>query len=243
MRFVTIAAMAMEGTLKNRNGKLYVLYTSDEYSEPFRQYLWWRVLETRGTGYGERPEAEDIATSSGGGEWRTRNPSTHRSTGSVSTGTGSTQAELVERVSIPPPAAGGKELRWRDGRWEKLMAKGWMPAGEGKAKTSKKSSSHSIMKRHYATRKKSSAQLQREIDEALARTRRVSHAIKRRTIRADKLGHPDRIMLDGKRLTVVSDRPIRLRDGTVKFAVNTEYSTVAHHVVLPADEMVEVGWA
>lgn len=158
--------MAMEGTLKSRNGKLYVLYTSDEYSEPFRQYLWWRVLETRGTGYGERPEAGDIATSTGGGEWRTRNPSTHRSTGLVSTGTGSTQAETmrtstcsVERVSIPPPTISGKELRWRDGRWEKLLAKGWVPAGEGKLKGTSKAA---------APRKKTPAQLQREIDETLA---------------------------------------------------------------------------
>ena len=135
--------------------------------------------------------------------------------------------------------------------------------------------------RHHATKKKSSAQLDREINEALSQAPgmttaqieryrsgrkwgwpadlafkvatdrplsrtpgRRSHTTKKpgRTIRADKLGHPDRIMLDGKRLTVVSDRPIRLRDGTVKFAVNTEYSTVAHHVVLPADKLVEVGW-
>lgn len=71
---------------------------------------------------------------------------------------------------------------------------------------------------------------------------KISHATKARTIRAEELGHPDRIMIGGKHLTVVSNRPTRLRDGTVKFAVNTEYSTVAQHVVLPADEMVEVGW-
>lgn len=166
--------MAMEGTLKSRNGKLYVRYTSDEYSEPYRQYLWWRVLETRGTGYGERPEAEDIAISIGGGGWQTRNPSTHRSTGSVSTGTGSTQAELVERVSINPPPAGGKELRWRDGRWEKLMAKGWMPAGEGKAKTSTKTSTKTSKRAstHHATKKKSPAQLDREIAETLHATKK-----------------------------------------------------------------------
>jgi hypothetical protein len=162
--------MAMEGTLKNRNGKLYVLHTSDEYSEPFRQYIWYRVLETRGTGYGERPEAGDLATYSGisgGGEWRTRNPSTHRSTGSVSTGSGATQAETVERVSVTPPAAGGKELRWHDGRWEKLLAKGWVPAGEGKSKTTKKSAVHSTARRT----KRSPAQLDREIAEALHRRR------------------------------------------------------------------------
>lgn len=150
--------MAMEGTLKSRNGKLYVLYASDEYSEPFRQYIWWRVLESRGTGYGERPEAGDLATSIGGGEWRARNPSTHRSTGTVSTGTGSTQAETVERVSIPPPTVAGKELRWRDGRWEKLLAKGWVPAGEGKLKGVSKAA---------APRKKSAHQLEAEINEVL----------------------------------------------------------------------------
>jgi hypothetical protein len=148
----------MEGTLKSRDGKLYVLYTYDEYSEPYRQYLWWRVLEIRGTGYGERPETGDIATSEGGGGWRTRNPATHRSTGSVSTGTGSTQAETVERVSIHPPAVGGKELRWRDGRWEKLLAKGWVPAGEGKSKEASQA----------AAPRKTKRQLDADIDEALA---------------------------------------------------------------------------
>lgn len=149
--------MAMEGTLKSRDGKLYVLYAYAEYSEPFRQYIWYRVLETRGTGYGERPEAGDVATSTGGGgEWRTRNPSTHRSTGSVSTGTGSTQAETVERVSIPPPAVGGKELRWQDGRWEKRLAKGWVPAGEGK-----------LTSKAVTPRKKSARQLDAEINAAV----------------------------------------------------------------------------
>ena len=43
-------------------------------------------------------------------------------------------AEKVDRVAIPPPTVGKREIRWRDGRWEKLMAKGWVPAGEGKTK-------------------------------------------------------------------------------------------------------------
>jgi hypothetical protein len=142
----------MEGVLRDRDGKLYVLYKIDEDAEPFRQHIWYRVLETRGTGYGERPEAGDIARSTGGGTWQTRNSSTHRSTGSVSIGSGSTRAELVERIGVPPPAASGKELRWR-GRWEKLLARGWVPAGEGRAKSS--------------PRKKSARQLDAEIDEAL----------------------------------------------------------------------------
>jgi hypothetical protein len=148
----------MDGTLKSRDGKLYVLYTYDEHSEPFRQHIWYRVLEARGTGYGERPEAGNIATSTGGGGWRTRNPSTQRSTGSVSTGTGSTQAEMVERVSIHPPAVGGKKLRWQDGHWEKLLAKGWAPAGEGKSKEASQA----------AAPRKTKRQLDADIDEALA---------------------------------------------------------------------------
>lgn len=144
----------MEGTLERRGDGLYVLYKSVEDAEPFRQHIWYRVLETRGTGYGDRPEAGDIARSAGGGAWQTRNPSTHRSTGSVSIGSGSTKAERVERVAVPPPATGGRELRWR-GRWEKLLAKGWVPAGEGKIKGAP------------ASRKKSTRQLDAEIDEAL----------------------------------------------------------------------------
>ena len=54
----------------------------------------------------------DLATRVSGGDWRTHNPATHRATGYVSTGTGSTLPELVERVDIPPPAVGGKALRW-----------------------------------------------------------------------------------------------------------------------------------
>lgn len=151
----------IEGKLEERDGKLYVLYTYDESSEPFRQYMWWRVLETRGTGYGERPEAGDIAASSGGGGWRTRNSTTHRSTGTVSTGTGSTPAEAVERVSILPPAAGGKQLRWRDGRWERLLARGWTSAGEGKPKVA----SGALASRTRG--KKGARQLDAEIDEAI----------------------------------------------------------------------------
>ena len=124
----------MEGTLRTHDGKLYVLYTYDEYTEPFRQHIWWRVLETHGTGYGERPAAGDIATRSDNGVWRTRDSATHRSTGSVSTGGGSTRAEVVDRVNIPPPVVKGKNLRWNEGRWEKLLARGWSPAGEGKPK-------------------------------------------------------------------------------------------------------------
>lgn len=160
--------MVLEGTLKKRDGALYVLYTTTEDNAPMRQHIWYRVIETRGTGYGERPEAGDLATRVSGGDWRTRNPATHRATGYVSTGTGSTLPELVERVDIPPPAAGGKALRWYQGRWEKHLARGWAPAGEGKTRASKKTQAHSP--RRQSSLKKTSRQLDAEIAEAL-RTR------------------------------------------------------------------------
>jgi len=126
----------MEGQLKNRDGKLYVVYSTTEYGRPTRVNLWWRVVQIVGNQYNaNRPSAGDTATSRGGGQWSTHGSS--GPSGGVSTGTGSTQAEFREEVEVPPPASRGKELRWQDGRWEKLMASGWVPAGEGKAKASK----------------------------------------------------------------------------------------------------------
>jgi hypothetical protein len=154
----------MEGQLKNRDGKLYVVYSTTEYGRPTRVNLWWRVVQIVGNQYNaNRPSAGDTATSRGGGQWSTHGSS--GPSGGVSTGTGSTQAEFREEVEVPPPASRGKELRWQDGRWEKLMASGWVPAGEGKAKASAL---------RHAT-KKSPVQLQREIDEVLAKPKQ-SHS-------------------------------------------------------------------
>lgn len=121
--------MAMTGKLKNRNGKLYVLYVYNEFAEPFRQYTWWRVLEVRRNAHNAlSPEPEDEVTYRGNGYWSAG------SRGGVVTGDGKNQAEMVERVSVLAPPSRGKELRWHDGKWERLMAKGWVAAGEGKAR-------------------------------------------------------------------------------------------------------------
>ena len=88
-----------------------MVYTYDESGEPFRQYLWWRVIEARGTGYGERPEAGDVATSKGGGVWRTRNPRTHRSTGSVSTGAGHARTRSREGLVGLAPGPRRSQIR------------------------------------------------------------------------------------------------------------------------------------
>ena len=129
--------MSMEGKLVERDGKLYVVYASTDYSRPSRTVLWWRVVQSTGNPYSaQRPSAGDSARSTGyGGSWTTSGG--NGSSGSVSTGDGRTQAEFREEVPVLPPNARGKELRWHDGRWEKLMARGWEPAGEGKPAAAK----------------------------------------------------------------------------------------------------------
>lgn len=122
--------MSMIGKLKVRNGQLYVLYTYNEFAEPFRQRLWWRVLEVHRNGYhAADPAPEDEVTYQRGGRWRAGNRYT------VVTGDGNREAELVERERVPPPPSRGKELRWHDGRWERLLRTGWAAAGEGEEPT------------------------------------------------------------------------------------------------------------
>ena len=58
------------------------------------------------------------------------------------------------------PKSGGKPTRWNDGRWEKLTAKGWVSAGDGAAATAKAPRAG----------KKSAAELNREIAEALGKS-------------------------------------------------------------------------
>lgn len=148
--------MAIQGKIVERDGKLYVHYTYDEYSEPFRQNMLWRILERRREHGGMRvPEVGDAVRSERGGSWA--------GNGSVITGDGSTPAEIVERVPIPPPIVPrGKQLRWYDGRWEKLMARGWMPAGEGKI-----ADASGATPRRGTEAKKTRAQLASEIDDYL----------------------------------------------------------------------------
>jgi hypothetical protein len=149
----------LEGKIKNRNGKLYVLYSTTEYGQPIRQYMWWRVVRSTANQYNANvPSDGDTATSRGGGQWSTYG--SNGLSGGVSTGDGSTPAELIEKVSVEPPPARGKELRWKDGQWEKLMAIGWAPAGEGSTSPKPK-----------APRKKTGAQLDREIADELEKRR------------------------------------------------------------------------
>jgi hypothetical protein len=123
--------MAMQGKLVDRDGALHVLYQTTFDGEPVRRSLYWKVIQTTGNPYGhERPAAGDSVRYNGSGHWVV----TSRSAGSVKTGDGTADAAFVEDTPVPPPAR-GKELRWYQGRWQRLSAKGWIDAGEGSAKS------------------------------------------------------------------------------------------------------------
>jgi hypothetical protein len=142
--------MAIEGKLATRNGKLYVVYAQTLDSEPTRKTMWWRTINALNY-WGRSPEAGDVAVKSiQGGTWNTHRPG--GASGSVSTGDGSQLAEFVEESPVIPPSAGGKELRWYHGEWQKLLRTGWVPAGEGGKK-----------------KPKGKAKLEGEIAESLAR--------------------------------------------------------------------------
>lgn len=119
--------MSMVGKLVDRNGKLYVLYETAHDSEPKITFLWWLVERTTGNPYHcDRPEPGDVATYRSDGTWSTHRPDTCRSTGSVYVG-GSAQAAHKETVSAPSPKVrAGIEVRWYQGRYEKLLKKGWV---------------------------------------------------------------------------------------------------------------------
>ena len=125
--------VALEGKIKNRNGKLYVLFvirsTPSRYaitcggacSSRTATNTAWRAPKTatspytRTTAVGTRTTATDLPGA--------RSPATARRKPSSSRQSASNR-----------PRHAAKELRWHEGRWEKLMASGWVPAGEGGVK-------------------------------------------------------------------------------------------------------------
>lgn len=120
--------MSLQGVLREREGKLYVVYETTKDSEPTLVRMWWPVQQTRGNAYNmNRPEPGDKATSSG--DWWMCYREGCGSTGSVSF-PGNTQATFVETEAVPPPKVRkGIEIRWYQGHWEKYSKReGWIRA-------------------------------------------------------------------------------------------------------------------
>ncbi len=120
----------MQGTLVERDGKLYVLYSSPCTLTPELCKSWYRVLRCDNyCAYAPLPgdRVHDVYP----GIWNAfrdggRDGGAH--TGTVIVDEKATP-EHFSREPIPPPKVrGGKELRWYRGQWEKLMAKGWVAA-------------------------------------------------------------------------------------------------------------------
>lgn len=95
-----------------------VAYESFSDSEPQVHVLFWRVVAHRSNGYGGHIE-DGAAVTYDGGVWSGRGFSCSTNN----------DAERVEIVDVPAPKVrGNKPVRWYRGRWEKLMAKGWVSA-------------------------------------------------------------------------------------------------------------------
>jgi hypothetical protein len=116
--------LVLKGTIDIIGNNVYVKYSTTFDSEPTRQTLWWKIDTVRAHPWSAArgwPEKGDDVTSESGTEgWRAAGYTVHFP--------GDRQAEKVEREPVACPKTRGKETRWCNGRWEKLLAKGWVPA-------------------------------------------------------------------------------------------------------------------
>lgn len=127
--------MARKGnptTIKARNGKLFAVYEDKLFSEPTRVRSWYPINAAER----DYPEivGADVPTFLDDRGGRVRVRSTGRTLEFWMPQGGDTLPEFTEKEPIAPPPARGKELRYHQGQWERLTARGWAPAGEGKAR-------------------------------------------------------------------------------------------------------------
>jgi hypothetical protein len=119
----------MVGKIVSRDGKLFVLYETSDFSEPKITHIWWQIVRTTGNPYHcNRPAEGDVATFRGNGEWSTHDGKTNVTSGSVNTGSGDSKAAHVVTFSAPAPKVRSNvETRWQDGRWQKYSKRqGWI---------------------------------------------------------------------------------------------------------------------
>jgi len=112
----------LTGQIDKIGEDLYVRYSSTFSNEPTRQTLWWKIDSVSRCPFqvGWPAVGDEVRSSAGAHGWSGAGYTVHFS--------GSKEAEKVVREPVACPATRGKPARWRDGRWEKLMARGWVPA-------------------------------------------------------------------------------------------------------------------
>jgi len=100
----------------------YIKYATTLDSEPTLRILWWKIESVARNPFraGSPSVGDEVTRLSGQQGWTGPGYTVYLP--------GDQEAEKVETVAVPCPPARGKPTRWRDGRWEKLLARGWVPA-------------------------------------------------------------------------------------------------------------------
>ena len=114
--------MSMMAKLEIRGDDMFVRYEYPFSDEPKKRTLWWKIVRiTRAAGaVAAFPTDGDVLRNEGLSGW---NGPSYTAWTAVNA-----EAVRVEVTDIPCPPARGRQTRWHDGRWEKLMARGWVPA-------------------------------------------------------------------------------------------------------------------
>ena len=113
--------MMLTGTIDKIDCWSYVKYSYLLLAEPTRQTMWWRVERVEST-------CGALVCSPAVGDTVTRLDSSNAWVGPGYRAYTVEDAGKVERTPVPCPKVGRRQARWNDGRWEKLLAKGWVPA-------------------------------------------------------------------------------------------------------------------
>lgn len=118
----------LTGTLRERDGMLFVVYESPLENTPKLHRFWWKVYEVRGDAWNAyRPEVGDTLRSQHDGWWHASREGVY-TTGSVCFPQG-LPATHIDEVDVPcPKVRKGIETRWYQGAWQKNSAKGWVLA-------------------------------------------------------------------------------------------------------------------
>lgn len=112
----------LTGTIDKISDDFCVKYVTTYSDEPTQQTLWWKIdhVERLPRALTCHPTIGDVVTRGNTGTWG--------GPGYRAYVLGSIEAIKVERTPVPCPKVGKKPTRWNDGRWEKRLARGWVPA-------------------------------------------------------------------------------------------------------------------